>query len=187
VPIGIACENTEVFAVNEDGQIVTGPGQEGELWVRGSCVAQGYWGNPEKTSQSFVRNGFQSHYDEIAYRTGDIVTLDEDGVNWRFIGRRDHMIKSRGYRIELGEIEAALYRHSAVKEAAVVAIPDDLVGNRIKAFIVPLKESDLTITELHTHCRDHLPRYMVPEVIEFRNELPKTSTGKINRPLLAKA
>jgi amino acid adenylation domain-containing protein len=187
VPIGIACENTEVFAVNEGGQIVTGPGQEGELWVRGSCVAQGYWGNPEKTSQSFVRNGFQSHYDEIAYRTGDIVVLDEDGVNWRFAGRRDHMIKSRGYRIELGEIEAALYRHSAVKEAAVVAIPDDLVGNRIKAFIVPLKESGLTITELHTHCRDHLPRYMVPEVIEFRNELPKTSTGKINRPLLAKA
>jgi acyl-coenzyme A synthetase/AMP-(fatty) acid ligase len=74
-----------------------------------------------------------------------------------------------------------------VKEAAVVAIPDDLVGNRIKAFVVPLKENGLTITELHTHCRDHLPRYMVPEVIEFRNELPKTSTGKINRPLLAKA
>ena len=187
VPIGIACENTEVFAVNEEGQIVTEPGQEGELWVRGSCVAQGYWGNPEKTSQSFVRNCFQSQYDEVAYRTGDIAALDEDGVNWRFVGRRDHMIKSRGYRIELGEIEAALYRHSAVKEAAVVAIPDDLVGNRIKAFVVPLAEKELTVKEMQAHCGRHLPRYMVPEMIEFRDELPKTSNGKVNRPLLAKA
>jgi amino acid adenylation domain-containing protein len=187
VPIGIACENSEVFAVDEAGQLVTEPGYEGELWVRGSCVAQGYWADPEKTAKGFVHNHFQPYHNEIAYRTGDIVILDEDGLNWRFIGRRDHMIKSRGYRIELGEIEAALYGHTGIKEAAVVAIPDELVGNRIKAFVVPLKENGLTITELHTHCRDHLPRYMVPEVIEFRNELPKTSTGKINRPLLAKA
>ena len=187
VPIGIACENIEVFAVDEAGQQVTEPGREGELWVRGSCVAQGYWADPEKTARGFVHNHFQRHYNEIAYRTGDIVVLDEDRKNWRFIGRRDHMIKSRGYRIELGEIESVFYEYTNVKEAAVVAIPDDLIGNRIKAFVVPLKEDSLTLTELQAHCRDRLPRYMVPEAIEFRQELPKTSTGKINRPLLAKA
>jgi acyl-CoA synthetase (AMP-forming)/AMP-acid ligase II len=187
VPIGIACENVEVFAVNETGQLVTEPGQEGELWVRGSCVAQGYWADPEKSARGFVHNHLQPYYNEIAYRTGDIVVLDEDGMNWRFVGRRDHMIKSRGYRIELGEIESVFYEYSNVKEAAVVAIPDDLIGNRIKAFVVPLKEDSLTLTDLQAHCRDRLPRYMVPEVIEFRKELPKTSTGKINRPLLTKA
>jgi amino acid adenylation domain-containing protein len=186
VPIGIACENVEVVAVNETGQLVTEPGQEGELWVRGSCVAQGYWADPEKSARGFVHNHLQPYYNEIAYRTGDIVVLDEDGMNWRFVGRRDHMIKSRGYRIELGEIESVFYEYSNVKEAAVVAIPDDLIGNRIKAFVVPLKEDSLTLTDLQAHCRDRLPRYMVPEVIEFRKELPKTSTGKINRPLLTK-
>lgn len=186
VPIGVACENIEVLAVDEFGQLVTQPGVEGELWVRGSCVAQGYWGDPDKTAQGFVRNPFQGHFEETAYRTGDIVTLDEDGVNWTYISRRDHMIKSRGYRIELGEIETALYAHAGVKEAAVVALPDDLVGNRLKAFVVASASNHLGEKELQLHIGSILPRYMVPEIIEFRDELPKTSTGKINRPLLAK-
>jgi acyl-coenzyme A synthetase/AMP-(fatty) acid ligase len=148
-------------------------------------VAQGYWGDPAKTARNFVRNTFQPHYDEVAYRTGDIVTLDEDGVNWLYIGRRDHMVKSRGYRIELGEIEAALYSHSGVKEAAVIAVPDDLLGNRLHAFVVGNSEA-LTDKDILVHCGQLLPRYMMPERIEFRSELPKTSTGKIDRPLLAR-
>lgn len=185
VPIGIACENIEVFAVDDRGQLVSKPGQEGELWVRGSCVAQGYWGDPEKTAKGFVHNTYQPNYNEVAYRTGDIVVLDEDGINWRYIGRRDHMIKSRGYRIELGEIESVLYSHQNVKEAAVVAIPDDLIGNRIKAFVVAMDKNGLTAKDLEDHCRQRLTRYMMPESIEFRDALPKTSTGKINRPVLA--
>jgi amino acid adenylation domain-containing protein len=185
VPIGIACENIEVFAVSEAGQLVTEIGQEGELWVRGSCVAQGYWGDPEKTADGFVHNRFQPNFDEIAYRTGDIVTLDEDGKNWHYIGRRDHMIKSRGYRIELGEIESALYSHRGIKEAAVVAIPDDIVGNRIKAYVVPLDGCKLDKKEIQVFCGRYVPRYMVPELIELREDLPKTSTGKINRTQLA--
>jgi amino acid adenylation domain-containing protein len=187
VPIGIACENTEVFAVDEQQHVITEPGREGELWVRGSCVAQGYWGDADKTAANFVLNTFQPHFREIAYRTGDVVTLAEDGVNWVYVGRRDHMVKSRGYRIELGEIEAALYTHPQVKEAAVVAIPDDLIGNRIKAFVVPVAANNLSRQDLDAHCGRVLPRYMLPESIEFRNELPKTSTGKINRLLLAQA
>jgi amino acid adenylation domain-containing protein len=186
VPIGKACENMEVFVVGDDGQLVTTIGEEGELWARGSCVAQGYWGDAEKTGQNFVVNPYQQYFSEISYRTGDIVTLHEDGINWIYIGRRDHMIKSRGYRIELGEIESALYSHEGVKEAAVVAIPDDLVGNRIKAFVVPMENNGLTIRDLETHAAAKLPRYMMPESIEFSDGLPKTSTGKINRPLLVK-
>ena len=186
VPIGIACENLEVFAVDEKGDLVREVGREGELWVRGSGVAQGYWGDPEKTAKGFVRNLFQPHFLELAYRTGDIVTLDSDGTNWRYVGRRDHMVKSRGYRIELGEIEAAIYGCGGVKEAAVVAIPDDLIGNRLVAFVVALEEKNLTIKDLQSYCGERLPRYMIPELIEFRASLPKTSTGKIDRPMLVR-
>ena len=111
------------------------------------------------------------------------MTLDEDG-NYIFLGRRDHMIKSRGYRIELGEIEQVLYNHPEVKEVAVVAIPDELIGNRIKAFISLNNKNGMSPTELQDFCLKSIPRYMVPEVIEFRDNLPKTSTGKINKPLL---
>ncbi len=185
VPIGIACENMEVFAVNDAGELVTEPGGEGELWVRGACVARGYWGDPEKTAKVFVRNPFQPNFEEIVYRTGDLIRLEADGRNWRYLGRRDHMIKSRGYRIELGEIEAAIYALEGVKEAAVVAVPDELIGSRIKAYIVLANGQPIGVKELQAHCSNYLPRYMVPESFEFRQSLPKTSTGKIDRRQLA--
>lgn len=190
VPIGKACENMEVFAVDEAGRRVAEPGVEGELWARGSCVAQGYWGDPEKTAKGFVSNHLQPYYQETAYRTGDLVVLAEDRENWIFVGRRDHMVKSRGYRIELGEIEAALYAHKGVKEAAVIAIPDELIGSRLKAFVV-FQETNgngngASVNDLKAYCAQKLPSYMVPETLEVMDELPKTSTGKVNRPLLAK-
>jgi amino acid adenylation domain-containing protein len=187
VPIGVACDNIEVFAVDDRGHVVTKPGIEGELWVRGSCVAQGYWGDREKTAKNFVHNQFQPFFDEVAYRTGDIVTLAEDCANWIYVGRRDHMIKSRGYRIELGEIETALYNHKGLKEAAVVAIPDELLGNRIKAYVVPSDRNGLDENAIKNHCRETLPSYMVPENVEFVDELPKTSTGKVDRTALAES
>ncbi len=185
VPIGQACGNIEVFAVNEAGERVTEPGREGELWARGSCVAQGYWGDREKTARSFVQNPFQPLYPDLAYRTGDIVTLAPDRKNWIYVGRRDHMIKTRGYRVELGEIENALYRHEDVKEAAVIAIPDDILGNRLKAFVVLAPGSTLTPKALETFCGQAVPKYMVPEKIEFCQVMPKTSSGKIDRTVLA--
>ena len=187
VPIGIACENIEVFGVDDQGNLVTAPGKEAELWVRGSCVAEGYWGDPETTARSFVRNPFEPTVDEVVYRTGDIVYLDEDGPNWIYVGRRDHMIKSRGYRIELGEVEAVLYSHDQVSEAAVVAIPDELIGNRIAAFVVPLEGNAPTAKELESYCSEQLPRYMIPEKTHFCDVLPKTSNGKIDRRLLAES
>jgi amino acid adenylation domain-containing protein len=184
VPIGEACANSEVFALDERGERVTEPGVEGELWARGSCVAQGYWGDPEKTAKGFVQNPLNMLFRDIAYRTGDIVTLAPDRRNWLFVGRRDHMIKSRGYRIELGEIESALYRHEQVKEAAVVAIPDDILGSRLRAFVVVTDRECVTPKQLMIFCSKHLPKYMIPEAVEFCAVLPKTSSGKVDRPAL---
>jgi acyl-coenzyme A synthetase/AMP-(fatty) acid ligase len=184
VPIGVACENTEIIVLDDDGQMVRTPGREGELWVRGSTVAAGYWGDPTGTAVRFVQNPFETRYPDIAYRTGDVVRLDEDGVDWRYVGRRDHMVKSRGYRIELGEIESTLYAHPDVEEAAAVAVPDELIGARIVAYVVA-SASATSPDVLLEHCRRTLPRYMLPDRIELCDRLPKTSTGKIDRPSLA--
>jgi amino acid adenylation domain-containing protein len=184
VPIGQACANMEVFAVADNGELVTEPGKEGELWARGSCVAQGYWGDKNKTAGAFVQNPFNPLYPDIAYRTGDIVTLAADRKNWIYIGRRDHMIKSRGYRIELGEIENAIHQHEEVKEAAVVAVPDEILGSRIRAYVVLTEGSSVAAKELEAFCGQRVPKYMVPERIEFCDALPKTSSGKTDRPAL---
>ena len=180
LPIGIACENTEVFAVNDKDEIVTEAGESGELYARGPSVTYGYWADPEKTKKMVVPNRFQPHFNENMYRTGDLVTLGEDG-NYYFQGRRDSQIKSRGYRIELGEIESALLSHPGVREAAAIAIPDDLIGNRIKAVVAAHEKQELKIAELQQFCAARIPKYMIPEQIEFCRELPKTSTGKIDR------
>jgi acyl-coenzyme A synthetase/AMP-(fatty) acid ligase len=186
LPIGIACENTEVFAVNDKDQIVTRPGEQGELYVRGPAVTYGYWADAEKTKKMVVPNRFQANFNENMYRTGDLVTLAEDG-NYYFQGRRDSQIKSRGYRIELGDIESALLSHPGVREAAAIAIPDELVGNRIKAVVAMHEAQELKIAELQQFCGTIIPKYMIPEQIEFLDALPKTSTGKIDRVSLAKA
>ncbi len=184
LPIGKACANTEVFGVDEHDKFI-GKGEVGELYVRGPCVTPGYWADPEKTAKMCVPNRFQPNFEEKMYRTGDLVTPDDEG-GYLFLGRRDSQIKSRGYRIELGEIEAALLSHDHVKEAAAIAIPDEEIGNRIKAF-VSLNEgaNGLTVVQLQQHCSTRIPKYMIPEFIELRDVLPKTSTGKIDRVTLA--
>ena len=168
VPIGKPCANTDVFAVG------------GELYVRGPGLMSGYWGQPEKTAQVLVRNPFQPAYEEPAYRTGDLVTLDADG-NYLFLGRRDGMVKTRGYRVELGEVEAALYAHPAIREAVVLPVPDELLGSRLRAVICADSPGGLTREEVLDHCRRRLPAYMVPDVVEFCEALPRTPNGKVDR------
>jgi amino acid adenylation domain-containing protein len=183
--IGKACANTEVFAVRDDGSLA-GVGEEGELYVRGPTVTPGYWRLPEKSRDRLVPSPVRRAFDETVYRTGDIVRLEADGT-YAFLGRRDHMVKSRGYRIELGEIETALYQHEKVREAVVIAVPDDEIGSRLKAVIVPRDERDApTEAELSTFCGGRLPRYMVPEAFVLRADLPHTSTGKTDRMALAR-
>jgi amino acid adenylation domain-containing protein len=185
VPIGKACANTEVFAVTGDGRRVCEPGEEGELYVRGATLMRGYWGQPAKTREALVPHPFRTEYEELVYRTGDLVTLQADG-NYAYVGRRDSMVKIRGYRVELGEVESALYRHPAVAEAAVLPVPDELLGSRLRAVITADPAAGLTREGVLEHCRRWLPGYMVPEVVDFREALPRTSTGKVDRAGLAR-
>ncbi len=182
VPIGKACANTEVFAVKEN-QEVAEAGEEGELYVRSSTVMKGYWGRPQDTARVVVPNFLNPHYADVLYRTGDIVRQLPSG-DYQYLGRKDKMVKSRGYRIELGEIEAALDAHPNVLEAAVVAVPDEQIGARLKAYVVV--QNGVGRGELEHFCSERLPRYMVPELLEIRTELPKTSTGKIDKTSLEK-
>jgi amino acid adenylation domain-containing protein len=179
ISIGQACRNTHTFAVTDRGTVAE-VGEEGELYVRGPTVMLGYWGMPEKSAAMLVDNPVQKAYRETVYRTGDIVVVQADG-NYKFLGRRDHMVKSRGYRIELGEIEQTIYRDDRVKETVVVAIPDEEIGSRLKAVVVAHPGQNVTRAELQGFCLKHLPRYMVPEEFIFESELPRTSTGKADR------
>ena len=172
VPIGKACPHCEPLVVSEVGSEVAA-GAEGELCIAGPSVLEGYWNLPENTAKAFLPDR-----DIRWYRTGDIVTELPDG-NYKFLGRRDRMIKKRGYRIELGEIEVALYRHPAIKEAAVLAFPDD-DGIPIKAFTSTRDGSNLSIIELKKFCSENLPLYMVPDLFCSLESLPKTSTDKID-------
>ena len=184
-PIGKACANTEVFAVTSEGGRVSRPGEEGELYVRGPSLMRGYWGQPAKTGEVLVPNPFRAEYDELVYRTGDLVTLEPEG-NYAYLGRRDSMVKVRGYRVELGEVEATLYRHPAIREAAVLPVPDELLGSRLRAVVTADGAANLTRENVLDHCRRWLPGYMVPDIIEFREALPRTSTGKVDWAGLAR-
>ena len=180
IPIGLPIPNVDVFAVRDDGQPAAS-GEVGELYVRGPTVMRGYWGDADKTARALVRDRLGGSPDAPLYRTGDLVRQDGSG-RFQFLGRRDAQIKSRGYRIELGEIESALYAHPAVGECAVVAVPDPLVTNRIVAYVAA--REPVEPAALLGFCRSRIPAYMVPESVELRRALPKTSTGKIDRKAL---
>ena len=179
--IGSACSGDKIHVLDEAGRGVE-DGSVGELWVSGPTVMRGYWGRPERTAQSLraIRvNGMRV----VAYRTGDLVRRRADG-NLDFLGRRDHQIKTRGYRVELGEIEFTLNRHPAVDEAVALAVPDEQVTNLLKAVAVLKPGARVDENDLKQHCAATLPRYMVPESIEFRSELPRTSSDKVDRRAL---
>ena len=181
IPIGRPIANVECYVLDEEGELVSA-GETGELYVRGSTVMQGYWGDPERTARSLMPNHFAGPLSDHLYRTGDLVRLDAQG-NYRFLGRRDAQVKSRGYRIELGDIEAALYSHPDIVECAVVAIPDDLVTNTLRAYVVTRGNADTATLTKHLAAR--LPSYMIPDAFAFMDTLPKTSTGKVERRALA--
>ncbi len=171
-PIGIPCSHARTLVVDEQMRPVRA-GEEGELLVTGDAVCQGYWNLPENTARAFHAGADGVQW----YRTGDVV-VEEPDSNYTFLGRRDRMVKRRGYRVELGEIEIALYRHPAIKEAAVVALPDEEAGVRVKAFLCCHEGKRPSMIELKQFCADALPSYMVPDIFSFHDLLPKTSTDK---------
>lgn len=183
VPIGKPTSNADLFLLDDDGCKIEEAGRSGELHARGPCVALGYWGDEEKSRMSFLPNSDQPWLGDRVYRTGDLASRNSNG-DYIYLGRADHQIKSRGYRIELGEIESALYRLEQIEEAAVVPVPDDVVGNRLHAFVALRGDCAGNSREILDGIAAFLPAYMMPEVMTVEMQLPKTSNGKIDRQSL---
>lgn len=183
-PIGRDCANTRTFLLDTDGRPVTEPYAPGELYVYGPSLMRGYWGLPDETRSVLLPNPLDPVDGDRVYRTGDLVFRNEAG-EYVFVGRRDGMVKSRGFRIELGEIESVVHRHRDVVEAAATSLPDEQIGHRLALAVSLRAGADVRTAELFAFCREHLPGYMLPHVIERVPALPRTSTGKIDRIGLA--
>jgi amino acid adenylation domain-containing protein len=183
IPIGKPFPNFEVFGLNEANEVIRRCGEEGELYVNSSTVALGYWNAEKMTLEKFVDDPRHHAWKNKVYKTGDVVRIDEDD-NYIFIGRRDHMIKSRGYRIEISEIELALNGHPNISQALVIAVPDEITGNKIVALILLIEGVKTSADELTAYCHHSLPHYMVPEEILFIDALSRTTTGKMDRKLM---
>ncbi len=175
--VGKAMPNTEAFLVDEKGNRITKPGVVGELVVQGPNVMVGYWNNPKETDE-VIRPGANPG-DRWLY-SGDLFSMDEDGDLY-FFGRKDDMIKTAGEKVSPKEIENVLYDIEDVVEAAVIGVPDDMLGHAIKAVVALRKGSKLTEKEIILRCSKHLENFMVPKYVEIREQLPKTSTGKISK------
>jgi amino acid adenylation domain-containing protein len=178
--VGIAIPGTEVWIEDAEG-IRLGPGITGELVVRGRHVMRGYWGDPELSAKRFRPGPVPG--ERLCY-TGDLFRADDEGYLY-FVGRTDEIIKSRGEKISPKEIENVLCALEGVKEAAVIGVPDPLLGQAVKAFVAVNSER-VTESSLLAHCRVHLEDLMVPREIEFVEALPRTSSGKVDKLLLAK-
>lgn len=169
LPIGRVCPQLEGVVLGTDDKPVA-KGSEGELCIKGPNVLKAYWNLPEQSSAAFV---------DDYYRTGDVV-IEEAGENFRFVGRRDRMVKKRGYRVELGEIEAALSNHPDVDQAAVVAISDQETGVTIHAHLGLGELEKISLIALKRFCSQRLPAYMIPDKFRFHPSLPMTSTDKVD-------
>jgi amino acid adenylation domain-containing protein len=172
-PIGKTCSHCQARVVDSEGCDVE-RGGEGELCISGPAVTTGYWNLEAQTARAFLPGDGGPAW----YRTGDVVVEDAAG-DYLYRGRRDRMIKKRGYRVELGEIEACLYQFPLVRQVAVIAV-DGSDGVRIKAFVSSRDGQRISTIALKTFCSQHLPVYMVPDVFEFAQALPTTSTDKID-------
>lgn len=175
--VGIPIPGTTAWIEDESG-LRLGPGEIGELVVSGPHVMRGYWENPEATALRFRA---QATGERFCY-SGDLFKQDADGYFY-FVGRKDDIIKSRGEKVAPKEVENVLYALAGVSEAAVVGMPDPVLGQSIKAFVV-CRGAPLTARKVLAHCRAHLEDFMVPKEIEFCDALPKNASGKIDKLVL---
>ena len=172
---GIAMPGTELWVADEAGRRL-GPGEVGELVVRGRHVMRGYWNDAEATARRFRPGSVPG---ERICHSGDLFRMDEQGFFY-FVSRKDDIIKSRGEKIAPREIENVLYTIPGVQDAAVVGVPDPLLGQVVKAFLVA-PGAELSEALVISYCKARLEEVMVPRKVEFRSELPKTGSGKIRR------
>ena len=172
--VGIPIPGTECWVEAADGRRCD-PGEVGELVARGRHVMRGYWQAPEASARRFRPGPIPG--ERLCY-TGDLFRRDAEGFFY-FVARSDDIIKSRGEKVAPREIENLLYKLPGVREAAVIGVADAVLGQAIKAFVVLAEGYALTSTQVLAHCRAHLEDYMVPQQVEFRDELPKTASNKI--------
>lgn len=178
LPIGIPCKNTNILVINDKNELVK-EGELGELCVRGSSLALGYWNNPEKTNSAFIQNPLQSNYPEKIYRTGDLVKYNSKG-EILFVGRKDSQIKHLGYRIELGEIENTIIHIDGIDNACVLY---DHANQEITLFYETQKE-EVDELFIRRNIVNLLPKYMMPSKSIKFDSLPMNSNNKIDRVLL---
>jgi acyl-CoA synthetase (AMP-forming)/AMP-acid ligase II len=171
--IGKGIPGVELRVVAPDGTPVK-PGETGEIVARGPNVMLGYWGSPEETA-GVLRDGW--------LWTGDLATVDDEGYVF-IVSRKKDIIKSGAYRIGPNSIETVLAEHPAVAEAAVVGAPDKLLGEAIVAYVIPRPETELTERDLTAHCHDRLPSYKIPKVFKLTQDLPRTTSGKVQKHVL---
>ena len=177
LPIGFPCRNSDVLIINTEGRLADLE-EHGELCVRGTSLALGYWNNPERTAQSFVQNPLQSHYPEVIYRTGDTVYRNLRG-EIMFVGRKDYQIKHLGYRIELGEIEHACLQIIGIKQACIVYVEE------AKEIVLYFEsDHDIATSQIRRELLASLPKYMLPTICERVDHMPMNPNGKIDRMLL---
>jgi amino acid adenylation domain-containing protein len=178
IPIGLACKNTDILILNAENKRAE-QDEEGELCVRGSSSAMGYYNNPEKTAAAFVQNPLNNSYPELIYRTGDIALINVHG-EIMFKGRKDTLVKHSGYRIELSEIEHVIVNSLQLVKNGCIIYNHDV--NEIVLFYEPYE--DLSVAEMKKRIATALPKYMIPTIYVCMDELPKNTNGKIDRLML---
>jgi long-chain acyl-CoA synthetase len=176
--VGIAIPGTEVWLVDEKDQRL-GPNQVGELVIRGKHVMRGYWENPQATAKKYRPGSIPG--ERVCY-SGDLFRMDEEAYYY-FISRKDDIIKCRGEKVAPKEIEHVLYGLPEIAEAAVIGVPDPILGQAVKAFVVT-SNGTLTEKDILLHCKAKLEDFMIPKYVEFVESLPKTTSGKIRKASL---
>lgn len=178
LPIGVPCRNTDVLILDEEDRLCA-VREKGELCIRGTSLALGYYNNPEKTAAAFVQNPLNHAYPETIYRTGDVVYQDEEGII-HFCGRKDSLIKHHGYRIELGEIE-----HTLVNTLKLVKYCCAVYDFDRRMIVMYYEHSEeISMPTFRKEMSAVLPSYMIPSRFIRMDHLPRNTNGKIDRLLL---
>lgn len=177
--VGKAIPGTEVYLLSPEGEPVA-PGQEGILYVRGPHVMVGYWKRPVLTEKMLKPGKLPG---EQVLCSQDWFRMDEDGFLY-FVGRSDDIIKTRGEKVSPVEVENQLHKIKGIKEAAVIGVADDVLGQAVRAYILLESDADLNIKKIKKKCMAHMENFMVPKDIIFMDDLPKTQNGKIDKKLL---
>jgi amino acid adenylation domain-containing protein len=177
--VGIAIPGTEAYVVNEGGERAQ-PGEVGELVIRGAHVMKGYWADEAATNRALKQGPFPW---EKVLHTGDLFRTDEEGFLY-FVGRKDDIIKTRGEKVSPKEVENVIYEIAGVREVCVIGVPDAILGQALKAIVAA---DGVTEADIIRHCRARLEDFMVPAMVEFRGQLPKSENGKIARKELIAA